>query len=480
LALWRAPAQERRRLLLSFLLTTVVALAVFAPLGFYFLRHPDAFTLRARQVALNGGAGGVARQVAGNTWLWLKGMVVSGDTNPRNNLPGAPALTPWLVLPWLVGLSFCLRRWRQPELALAPLWFVIMLLASILSEYAPSFQRAIGAVPPLCLTVGLGLWQVKQRLDGLSHRPTLGLALVAVLVVGSSFQSLQQYFIRWGRSNDLYYAFDEGIYQIGEYMRDRTAAGARVYLSPVRSDHTTLHFLMRGVGVPVTFDGRKLFVLPPSTATAVEYIVLTQEDSVGLTAAEAWFPGHHVARTFVDRAGQTYAVALSVDTATRRALSPALVTDAQWEGGISLVGLDVAPAWQQGETVPVVFYWQTSATLPEDYTSFIHLIGPMNAATGTAFWAGADGMPGSGTYPTTRWAVGETVVEPRDLALPDGLIDGDYYLEIGWYLLATGQRLDVVQPYAETSLLVGPYHIESGFVVSGPDPQSPVTNEGPR
>ncbi|MHB0879016.1 MAG: glycosyltransferase family 39 protein [Anaerolineae bacterium] len=479
LVLWRTDRTDRRRLLLAFALVAATAAIVFTPLGAYFVGHPDSFTQRVGQVALRGSVGDVLEQLAGNTWLWLKAMVVAGDSNPRNNLPGAPALTPWLWLPWALGLLYCLRRLRHPEWALAPLWFAVMLLPSILSDYAPSFQRAIGAVPPLCLTVGIGLWQLREGVATLTRRRAAGLALAAILVLGSGVQGLHQYFVQWGRSNALYYAFDEGLYEVGEYIRDRAAVGARVYISPVRADHTTLQFLMRDGGDPVTFDGRKVFVLPPVWESEVEYIILTQEDPVGLEQVVHWFPGMEVVRTFADRLGQTYAVALRSDIATAAPVTPRLKVGARWEGGISLIGLEIWPNREAANSLQVRLYWQASEPQNADYTSFVHVVGPLNEATGSPLWAGADAMPGDGSYTTCRWSPGETVVESRNLALPQ-LDDGEYYLEVGWYLLATGERLDLYQPYARNSLLIGPYLIEEGRVVSWPDPVSPVSVEGPR
>ena len=71
-------------------------------------------------------------------------------------------------------------------------------------------------------------------------------------------------------------------------------------------------------------------------------------------------------------------------------------------------------------------------------------------------------MPGGGAYPTSAWRLGETIIEPRSLVVPQGLATGDYYLEIGWYILATGERLHLTGPaMAGDRLLLGPQHIEA-------------------
>ena len=154
---------------------------------------------------------------------------------------------------------------------------------------------------------------------------------------------------------------------------------------------------------------------------------------------------------------------------------------ARWAGGLSLLGLDVrrtegAPS----DTLNLTLYWQTSAPPSEDYTSFVQLLGPFNTATGGPLWVGADAMPGNGTYPTRAWQPGETIVEGRALVLPESRPDGDYYLGIGWYSLATGERLELYEPYNQSSLLVGPFRVEGNRVVSAPPPRDLASFEGPR
>ena len=220
LALRQRRGKERRRLLLGLVLAAFWAALVFAPLATYFWQHPASFSYRAGQVALKGDATQYLKQALANAWLWAKAFPLSGDSNPRNNLPGAPAVTPWLLLPLALGCLWSARRLFRPEGGLLCLWFAIMLLPSVLSDYAPSFQRAIGAVPPLTLLLALGLWLMAQGLTTLSRRPWLGALAAALLLTGQAVQGLHQYFIVWGRSNALYYAFDEGIYQIGQYIRE--------------------------------------------------------------------------------------------------------------------------------------------------------------------------------------------------------------------------------------------------------------------
>lgn len=454
-ALALAPSTEQRRLAVSLAWAALAAALVFAPLGVHFLQHPASFSLRAGQVLLKGDPGRFLGNALENASHWARAFLFEGDTNPRNNLPGAPALTPWLALPWLVGLLQPFgRRHRPPALFLVG-WLAIMLLPSILTDYAPSFQRAIGAVPPLCLLVGLGLYRMGAWVTDRVGRAWVGSLLVAVVLVGNAGQSLHQYFVRWGQDNALYYAFDEGIYEIGEYMREATLAGEAVYLTPVRPDHATLHFLLRDVGGPHTFDGRLTFVLPPRTDTTVHYIVLTQEDQISPRKVTIFYPNAAEERLFADRDGNPYAAVLLGNEFgfVSHRLAPA--EPATWETGIALLGLRIGQEEDDGpNTLRIDALWGTDEVQTEDYTVFFQLIGPFNPHTGTPLWAQSDSMPGAGTYVTTQWRPGEAVVDTHRLEIPQGLPDGEYQLIAGWYLLSTGERLRLTSPQPGTDHLV--------------------------
>jgi hypothetical protein len=94
---------------------------------------------------------------------------------------------------------------------------------------------------------------------------------------------------------------------------------------------------------------------------------------------------------------------------------------------------------QPGQNVDVMLVWQALTKMDEDYTIFVHLLGPDGRLHGQI-----DAWPVQGTYPTSTWQQGETV-EDRYLVLLDAdAPPGSYQLEIGVYLLATNARLPVI------------------------------------
>ncbi|MBI4319019.1 MAG: glycosyltransferase family 39 protein [Chloroflexi bacterium] len=155
-------------------LAAAVALAVFAPLGLYFAGNPEDFMGRAGQVSIANAvsAGADVKQVLlENTKSTLGMFFISGDANPRHNLPGRPAFDLLLAPFFVLGLLLALRKLHDPASALLLLWFVVMLVPAILSDSAPHFLRAAGLLPALFVLPALGIDHILRHGGGTWRRP---------------------------------------------------------------------------------------------------------------------------------------------------------------------------------------------------------------------------------------------------------------------------------------------------------------------
>ena len=121
------------------------------------------------------------------------------------------------------------------------------------------------------------------------------------------------------------------------------------------------------------------------------------------------------------------------------------------DGQIELLGYDLsADQVGPGGTVELTLYWHALTELEEDYTVFTHLLGESyNLASGSFLWGQKDSMPLDGTYPTSRWLENEVVVDRYVIAIQPDAPPGLYRLEVGMYLLETGQRLPVFDDRGE-------------------------------
>ncbi len=463
--LYAAVAERRflRRHGSGLLLAGLVALLVAAPLILYFVTHPASFWQRPASVALSGGEA---------TWENLPRVLgmffVRGDANPRSNLPGRPALDPFLAFLFLAGVVRALRRCRHPRLALPLLWLGVMTLPTLVTEHAPHFGRAIGATPAVALLCGLGMERLlKVGLRPASpggHRPpgsaNLYLPILAAGLAFATFSTARAYFQTWGRSPDLFYAYDVGLVEIAARV-NRIPADEQVYLTPTSRDHYTLQFLLRR---PLaSFDGRAGLVFPPP-GRAATVIVLPGEDEGTLPALQQTRPDGTAIWTVADGYHRPYAVAYHLPASDSPAPSPDHPAGAIFGRAVRLLGyaLDVTSA-RPGDTVKLTLYWQALAPLDRDYTVFTHLLGDPNPATGSPLWAGHDSQPDNGHYPTSAWQPGEVILDVHPLLIPAAAPPGEYRLEAGLYLLETMVRLPATdaagRPLPDHAALLGELEI---------------------
>jgi hypothetical protein len=116
---------------------------------------------------------------------------------------------------------------------------------------------------------------------------------------------------------------------------------------------------------------------------------------------------------------------------------------------IRFLGYDLAAeAVHAGAPLSFTLYWQALKPLDTSYTVFTHLLGPDNQIVGQQ-----DNVPQRGSYPTTRWSVGEVVADSYEFIVDPEAAPGRYPLEIGMYRAEDVTRLPVTdaaglrQPY---------------------------------
>lgn len=137
---------------------SIVALIVFAPLGFYFILHPKAFFFRVNDVALPADANaGLA-----NVWRVVQMFFTRGDAEWRHGIAYRPVLDGFTGLPFVLGWLNAVWRWREPAQRLALIWLGLLLLPTILSQGAPDTLRAIGALPAM-LNLSRGVGKLSRR-----------------------------------------------------------------------------------------------------------------------------------------------------------------------------------------------------------------------------------------------------------------------------------------------------------------------------
>jgi len=124
---------------------------------------------------------------------------------------------------------------------------------------------------------------------------------------------------------------------------------------------------------------------------------------------------------------------------------PQIEIGANFNGHATLIGLDITNPkskienLKSGDTLTIRLYWRAESEFDQNYTAFIHLIGPDGLLYGQV-----DQSPGAGAFPTTGWLPGEYIADAYTIPIDAKAPPGDYQIEIGLYNPNTGQRLPVI------------------------------------
>jgi hypothetical protein len=464
--LWadRDERERRGRRWRGLLLAGVLAVVGVLPLVNFFLQQPDLLLMRPAQIAIVGQTASPADSTVTNAfWATLKmfGPFGSpGDLDPRRNIPGAPALNLWQAIPFYLGLLIALwhsRRIRiEPVMALPVISLVVLLAPGMISEYAPHFHRVLGAAGPTALLCGIGLDGIGRAANRLQipAMRLIGPVIAVLLIVAGTLTSAYGYFVRWANLPDLFYAFDTGLWELGQWVAQQPS-GEAIYISPQGENHPTLAFAWRDPPTdrthtippdPIRYDGR--YVLPMVAGAnehPEQYAVIEHEDFRTRLLLPELFPTLTTAYTVLDPDGQIYAqvyVRLADTLPLRTPQIPLAVTVG---GGIDLLGYDIQPQpVRVGASLYVQYHWQVSAPPTHDWTIFNHVVDSNGNVV-----AGFDSPPGRSSLVTTRWQSGWRILDEYEIALPADLPPGDYALRMGLYdaagntLPLTGAGIDL-------------------------------------
>ena len=117
-----------------------------------------------------------------------------------------------------------------------------------------------------------------------------------------------------------------------------------------------------------------------------------------------------------------------------REIAPIHYSNLIFGEAIRMVGYDMVHTMEE---IHVTFDWRAVSSMDSDYTVFLHLLDEQGNVL-----AQTDAPPLDGSYPTSVWELGESIVDERTLPIPVAGSVG-VALEVGWYDTNTGKRLPV-------------------------------------
>jgi uncharacterized membrane protein len=373
-----------------------------------------------------------------------------GTTMPQDRA----ILLVWaFVIAFLLGCYGLLRLPRKRALTLGTYLFLPTAGIWLISLFRPIFDERylILVAPAYCIFLALGLGILFQRTGKLPGSTTQSLAsgiagglLLALLLASSGYSLLNYFYVSTYAKSPDWRAFVAT-------LRQQSASGDLVIHN--YPDPALQYYLQ---------DDLPLVVLPASspvdpvaTAETLDKLAAEHQRLWLVPQPSALWDANSFVESWLDRHCNKVhqetvgSLSLSLYLTPSAFLGRMTAINAPFDSKVELAGYrlttDVASP-QSGilTTVPntalrLTLYWRVLAPMETSYTVFTHLLD----ANGQ-LWAQKDNPPVRGSYPTTEWRVGETIVDKYDIVIPPDAPAGPYELEVGLYDATTGQRLPLL------------------------------------
>jgi len=437
--LLRAPSPARRRHLFQLTLVLFVAAAVFAPLGLYFLRHPDAFAVRISQVAAPTGRevlDGLRRCVLGLGWPG------AGDPGVRFNVAPHPVLKWPLALLALAGLPLLfIRRPADPPTSAARVFLLlvipVMLLPSALAtrDDVPNHMRLVGVYPFLVMLPAVALSEIVRHFP--ARFRSAGTTLTLLLLLTWNGAVTGEHYFRWARSPALWDTNDGDMVLLAQTLDRLDLEDTTAYAASVHYQHPTVAALSRRYAQLKWLTGGATLVLPPQGG-AVYLVPVTARPPFPWPE---WLSSRWSVEEVRDPFGRPalWVYRLSADDVA--ALRPAGPPAADFGHVVQVHS--VAPLTSEcvvGRPCGVLVTWEVRAPYPA-LQPVVRLVHPQ-----TGEWARVHPFH----YPTGEWTVGDVVLDQQVLIPPPSAppVDG-YEIAVGFFHPDTLDILPRVGPNEE-------------------------------
>jgi len=442
----------------------VPAIIVFAPLGFYFLTHPQAFSVRIGQVSLfnpqlNQG------NVLGTFWRAARlafGMIsLHGEPLWRFNIPGKPVFSWPLSLFFLLGLVLSLiklvrgRGLERTFHFLMLVWLPVMLLPSILAvKEVPSALRSVGLIPLVFLLPAQGLWIATCWLAGLTSRPVSKAALsiaALILVLGLSIlATFRDYFVLWAKAAPVYYDNDGDMVDAARYLNQLDTTDKEIFVSSIHYRHPTMAFLARSYDSIKWLVGQQTVVFPKGTDKKALYI-FPHSARPDETILEEFFPPTALVKEAPGPDGKPAFTAYLFDPEKLPEISPPNPMSINLGNTLEFLGYDVSRLTFDVSRFTFYFYWRVLQPADhDDYSVFVHLVDQ---------WDFRWGEEGFFDYPSAQWSPGDVIINRKEIGVEPGAPPGEYQLQMGVYSASLDSRLprlDEDGKVVGTTIALGP------------------------
>jgi hypothetical protein len=384
----------------------------------------------------------------------------TGDGNLIHNLPGRPLHDPILAVFFTGGLALVVWRTKDSIYRLIGIWFVVMILPTLLTVNAPNFRLMAGVVPPLALLYAIGLLTLLKFLPW--RHTTTSIVVVAVLfVTGAS--TIYDYFVQWPRTDGLDQAFDTNSYSVAQEVRKLIQADStlEILLSEKLAQSPAFRVLIdlaseeledndnksyEAPSIHIVGAGEGIFFLEESLSVDDDFILIEREKDTWMMQRYALADRSAQRRLVgkIDKAAlpvqddQLRVAGILTGVVPYLELVPTTIDNPlhiQFDNGLELLGYRqvLSPTFctTTETSVPLVTYWRkipSKQVTIRTARAFAHLMLPDRQVQ-------ANGELSSG-YPVAFWRSGEIIKDIREFSVPAGGQGGKAFIEMGLYMRA--------------------------------------------
>ena len=254
--------------------------------------------------------------------------------------------------------------------------------------------------------------------------------------------------MRFARHPMAYYHYDQDKIDVASFLC-RESAENTLYLAPLWAHHPTVSLLTRDIDLrsvetnaALVFPAREeergiIYIFPPEQGQNVanlerEWGAWGQRDVMLDSQGNLLLHLFRIPALYRPLMGEGAAFVAGTDFP----LGTLRGSRAQFGPSIRLLGYQVASGLSAERELEVTLVWEALGPIEGNYTAFVHLLDEHGQR-----WGQADNWPGQGSYPTRHWRPGDVIVDRYQVKIHPCLPPGRHRLEVGWYDLATGDRL---------------------------------------
>ena len=436
-----------------------VGALVAAPFVYEVEVHPGVPEERMEQLGgiIEALRAGNVTPLIGQTLATLGMLALSGDLNWRYNVAGRPAFGPILGTLSVLGLLLGVLRWRQPRHFLLVTWLFLGWAPSMLTPSAPSFMRAVGALPVAAMLAAIA---AVQLVDWISARTgqrvgRLGLALVVLLLVLNGCVTFRDLFVNWPIQPAVREIYQASLTEALRHL-DRSSLEGSVWISePFPDDRHLLlaqRVLQRDEVRVRWFDADRALILPPAEG-ARRYLIADfarpdpalfarwMAQATVVLQGQSPAPTEGTAYQVLQAEGGAWveqALASIVAGSTAFAgpgAQQAVSLPARFDEVATFVGYELADDHVvAGQELHLVLYWHTPGPIYRPLTSFAHLLDAHNSVVGQY-----DGFD----VPAWEWEPEAVVAQVYRFPVAGDAQPGAYWLEIGLYDPVSMERVRI-------------------------------------